>query len=45
MGVVSHSYGGLRGDWWTLVVGMNAGQNQVRLVACLEMLEHFPSTR
>ena len=47
MGVVSYDYGGLHGSWMVMVVvvGMHVGESQKEFVACLEMLEHFPSAR
>ena len=45
MNVDSHRHSGLGGSRMEVVVGRHARQRQEGLVACLEMPEHFPSTR
>ena len=41
MGVASHSYGKLGGEWVDVEVGRHAVQSQAGLVSYMEMLEYF----
>ena len=45
MGVVSHSYARLGGAGMDVVVCKHSGKSHEWLVACQEMLEHFPIAR